>query len=565
MRPTVWLLVLVGFAGSLVAQTRPAPQQTGTARIRGTVVDATAGTPLRRASLRLRTTPSTRESWTAVTDGNGSFEFPALPSGRFTIAVSKGGYVNFNTPADATRSIQLTDGQTLDLPPLRLPRGGVITGSIRDEYGDGAPEIAVEAYRAEYMQGIRRLISARSGKTDDIGRYRIYGLQPGTYYVAASARGENGSPLQFMEPGTDAVPGAAGLAPTFYPGTATAADAQRIQVAAGAESTGVDFGLSPVRLARLTGVVIDARAKPATAYAVMLNPARSDGALLGGSIVAETDANGRFTLGNVAPGDYRMDVYARAFFERIAQSGSTGKAKAAETWEFASVPITVAGEDVAGLSIKLTAGHSMSGRVSIEGAPPNSQALSSMGISAMEPIGGTSGTLLAAHTSLQEGGTFRIGGLIGRRIVRLSGLPRGWALKAVRVRGVDVTDDGLEISDNVEDVEIVVTTTPTHLTGVVTDSAGQLVAGGSVIIFPEARERRGGPLNRFVTSARVDGNGAFTLQALPPGRYFGIAVAELADGEWADPAYLETLEVRAVRFTLSEGESKQIGLRLDSK
>ncbi len=357
---------------------RGAAADHGKRRIRGTVVDATAGTPLRRASLRLRTVPSTRESWTAVTDGNGSFEFPSLPSGRFTITVSKGGYVNFNTPADAARSIQLTDGQTLDLPPLRLPRGGVITGSIRDEFGDPAPEIAVEAYRAEYMQGMRRLISVRSGKTDDIGRYRIYGLQPGTYYVAASARGEDGSPLQIMDPGTDTVPGAAGLAPTFYPGTVTAADAQRIQIAAGAESTGVDFALSPVRLARLTGVVIDARGKPVTSYAVMLNPARPDGALLGGAIVAETDANGRFTLGNVAPGDYRMDVYARAFFEASPRLAAPERLDPLKTWEFASVPITVAGEDVSGLSIKLTAGHSMSGRVNIEGAPSNSQALSSM-------------------------------------------------------------------------------------------------------------------------------------------------------------------------------------------
>src|SRR5688572_22634502 len=212
-------------AGDAAGQTRTAAAQqtTGTARIRGTVVDATAGTPLRRASLRLRTVPSTRGSWTAVTDGNGRFEFPALPSGRFAIAVSRGGYVNLNTPADAARSIQLTDGQTLDLPPLRLARGGVITGSISDEYGDPAPEVTVQAFRAEYMQGMKRLIGVRSAATNDIGQYRIYGLQPGTYYLATSARGEDGSPLKFIDAGTEVAPGATGIAPTFYPGTSTAA------------------------------------------------------------------------------------------------------------------------------------------------------------------------------------------------------------------------------------------------------------------------------------------------------------------------------------------------------
>lgn len=215
MRTIACVLVLVGcVVGDLAAQTRPAaaPQPpAGTARIRGTLVDATTGTPLRRASMRLRTVPSTRNSWTAFTDGNGVFDFPSLPAGQFTLTATKGGYITLSagqrTPADAAQRIQVTEGQTVDLPPLRLPRGGVITGRIGDQYGDAAPEITVQVLRAEYMQGTRRLASVRSVRTDDIGQYRIYGLQPGTYYVATSARGADGSPLQIMEPGTEAVPG----------------------------------------------------------------------------------------------------------------------------------------------------------------------------------------------------------------------------------------------------------------------------------------------------------------------------------------------------------------------
>lgn len=102
-------------------------------------------------------------------------------------------------------------------------------------------------------------------------------------------------------------------------------------------------------------------------------------------------------------------------------------------------------------------------------------------------------------------------GLIGRRLVRLTGLPRGWALKSVRARGLDVTD----VAE--EGVEIV---------------------------------------------ERADASGAFSVNALPPGGYFAVAVPVLADGEWAELAYLEGLEMRAIRFTLSEGESKNIGLRV---
>ena len=570
MRAFAVLLVLVGSIVSAIAQTRPSPTPTaeGTARIRGTLVDASTATPIRRASIRLQALSPARNTWTAITDASGAFEFPSLPSGRFTLQASKGGYVTLSagqrTPTDAASRIEVAEGQTVALPAMSLPRGGVITGRIGDEHGDPAPEITVQAFRAEYMQGMRRLVSVRSARTNDIGQFRIYGLQPGIYYVAASALGTDGNPLQMTEPGTDTVRGGGGLAPTFYPGTVAAADAQRIEVAAAAESAGVDFALNPVRLARITGTIVDSRGRPAGTHAVMLNPARADGALLGGTTLAETDASGRFDLAGVAPGDYRLDVYARAFFERIAQTGSTGKARAAETWEFASVPITIAGDDVSGLTIKLTPGHSMSGRVVVEGATASPEILRAMRLSVMEPIIGTSATLLAAHASVGDDGTFDVPGLIGRRIVRVSGLPRGWTLKTVRARGVDITDSGVDITDRLEDVEVIVTAVATTVSGVVTDSAGQPSSGAWVVIFPEAREQRIGPLNRFVTSVRADGSGAFRVAALPAGRYFAVALPTLSDGEWAEPAHLGTLEARAIGFTLAEGESRTLGLRLAS-
>ncbi len=84
-----------------------------------------------------------------------------------------------------------------------------------------------------------------------------------------------------------------------------------------------------------------------------------------------------------------------------------------------------------------------------------------------------------------------------------------------------------------------------------------------MVIFPEAREQRGGPLNRFVTSARADASGPFRVAARPAGRYFAVALSALVDGEWAEPAHLEAFEARAIRFTLAEGESKTVGLRLE--
>jgi protocatechuate 3,4-dioxygenase beta subunit len=560
------LVVALGLTAGAAPQAQSPAQATGTARIRGSVVDASTGTPVRRATMRLRMTPGS-STWTAITDGNGAFEFPKLPAGRFSLTATKGGFITLgpgqDEPRDRARPIQTSAGSTVDLPPIALPRGGVITGRIVDEYADVVPEITVQAYRAQYMQGMRRLVSVRSAQTNDIGQYRIYGLQPGTYYVAATAPAADGSPLQLPEPETQAVRGGAGLAPTFFPGTVSAEGAQRIEVAAGGEVPGVDFSLLAVRLARISGAIVDSRGKPATAQAVLLVPDRPDGALLlGTASVAETDGAGRFTLENVSPNEYRLEVRARAYFEALAQRGRIGQMQGADAPEFASVPLTVTGEDLAGISVRLTAGHHMTGRVILEGAESDPRMLDALRVSVMPGSGGMSAAMLASHAPVADDGSFQVRGLMGRRFVRVSGLPGGWALKSVRAGGMDVTDGGIEILENLDGVEIVVTATPTLLSGVVTDAAGTLVPEAAVIIFPEARERRSGPHNRYVTTVRTGADGRFEVRGLPPATYVAIAVPHLQDGEWAERDNLDDLAEPATRFTLSDSGSATVALRL---
>ena len=57
--------------------------------------------------------------------------------------------------------------------------------------------------------------------------------------------------------------------------------------------------------------------------------------------------------------------------------------------------------------------------------------------------------------------------------------------------------------------------------------------------------------------ARVDQNGVFRLNALPPGeRYLALAVDYLEQGEFQDPLFLERMKGRATAFSLNEGENK---------
>jgi hypothetical protein len=150
---------------------------------------------------------------------------------------------------------------TLDLDEVvdvTLPRGSAITGGIEDEYGDPAAAVMVRAVRHRHVDGQRRLTPISEGIevlgnagdiTDDLGQFRIYGLAPGDYYVSAL----------YSPPGEPA--GRTGYPPTYYPGTAAAADARRITVRPGEEAQDISLteGGTPSISLKLTRQVLTER------------------------------------------------------------------------------------------------------------------------------------------------------------------------------------------------------------------------------------------------------------------------------------------------------------------
>ena len=98
-------------------------------------------------------------------------------------------------------------------------------------------------------------------------------------------------------------------APTYYPGTTSAADAQRLTVAVGQEANGIDFALMPVRTAKISGVVTNSEGKPAEGAMVMLMPRTLENMVMRmGGGASRVNKDGTFAIKNVAPGDYVLQV-----------------------------------------------------------------------------------------------------------------------------------------------------------------------------------------------------------------------------------------------------------------
>ena len=103
----------------------------------------------------------------------------------------------------------------------------------------------------------------------------------------------------------------------------------------------------------------------------------------------------------------------------------------------------------------------------------------------------------------------------------------------------------------------------TTVSGGVLDDRGGVALDATVIVFADEPEKWG-PHSRFIESARPDQQGRFTIRSLPPGRYVAIAVGYLQPGEERDPDLLEAWRKVATPFTLSEGETHAVDLRLSA-
>lgn len=558
--------------------------KTGTGQIRGRVFALDTGSPIRRAQVRI-SGPDIMPK-VALTDTDGRFEFRDLPAGRFTMQATKSGYVSVQfgqtRPYESGRPIELADKQVLENSDIPLPRGSVIAGRIVDEFGEPVPDVMVTALRQSWANGRRRLVSAggRIAQTNDLGQFRLYGLPPGDYYVSASMRPGVEQMMAFemvaasrgVSGGPTASAPSSGYAPTYFPGTPNVGEAQKVTLNAGQEHQGADFSLMPVRLAKITGIVVGSDGRPVSGAMVNVTPReRGDVMLLAGMNTARTNQDGAFTLNGVAPGDYQLQANSMQVITADESEGGnrmvfavrTGPGGPGPDRETGSVPLVVAGEDVANIVVVTSKGGQATGRVTFEdGARPRK--LGSIRISA--PSLDFSGPFMAGGSSgqVKPDGAFELTGLSGPRLIRAVDLPPGWTLKSVRLNGMDITDTGTEFraGDSVSGLEVVLTASATSVTGGVTDGDGSPLKDYTVVIFADNPDLWRLPMTRWVTGTRPDQDGRFKVQSLPPGSYHAVAVEYVPQGEWGDPDLLERLKDKGKRFTLGEGGNEVLDLKL---
>ena len=534
---------------------RPGDNERGTSAIRGQVVAADTGAPLRRAVVRAFSQGGS--NGIGQTDAEGRYEITQLPAGRYFVSAQRSGYVNLQfgqrSPNQPGTPLEIVDGQALDKVNFALPRGGAISGRIVDELGEPIASVQVTVHRFAYMGGSRRLVGAGSDggndRTDDLGQYRLFGLPPGEYYLAATLRN-----MEFMPMNAASVTGPSdGYASTYFPGTGNLSEARRVSVRAGQDVANVSFALVSARLGRISGRVTTSAGEPSVGGMMMVAPRNDDVMGMGFNMNgAQIRPDGTFQTGGLAPGTYSLIVQPRDAMRDTLS-------------EVARVDVPVNGDDVRDVFIVTGRGGIIRGRVVADDGTALPFKPAQVRLFAQPPD--PSRPMMGMRPSVvHDDWTFELTGLT--EAVRISGgvdQPGGrWSVRHAWQDNVDLLDTPVEIGpgQTVDGVELVLTQKVTELSGLVHDARNQPVTDAIVVIFPESRERWGTFNSRYIRQTRPDPNGKYSLRLTPAENYRAVVVRGLEDGQQSDPEFLTRALEHATAFDIGEGQAKALNLRL---
>ena len=615
-RACVLLLLLqsVALAAPAVQQQAPArdatlPPTKGTATVSGVVVNDDDPTqPVRRAIVVLAG-EGLRPSRGAITDDAGRFTFSEIPRGQFTISVTRASFITSMYGAKRAgrpgTPITVAEGARVTDISVKIWRGAAVAGTLRDDTGAPVAGIEVTAIPARSAGSLPTLTN-NGTLTNELGEFRIFGLEPGTYLVAARpASGGQAQYLAMSDAETDAAldalrrrtanpagalaPAAQAAAPRleqrsfdyapiYFPGTPVIGQAAQFTLAAGQAQTGLDFSLQRVPTAIVTGVVTRPDGSPGGGASLQLTAVVPPGPFSGNSrleLNATAAADGTFRIAQVTPGDYQL--VARAPVDPKAPGVRPGYIEPPSTPQlFAVAELSASGTDIPGLALSVGAGVPVTGRFVFESdarKPPTS--LTGLRVSLipesllpMAPGRGFSARSLRlpAPALARPDGTFEFDGVAPGRyqlLIGASGVDlTAWQLKSARIGNRDVLDGLIDIvPGSSPGLVVAYDDRPTSLSGRLETASGAPASDVFVIAFAVDRERWG-PYTRRIKAVRPSSDGSFAIQGLPAGDYLLAAITDADPDDWQNPEFLEQLVPASIRIRLIGGQPVVQGLRM---
>jgi protocatechuate 3,4-dioxygenase beta subunit len=499
----------------------------------------------------------------------------------------------------------------------------VVSGRVVDEEGDPLVKVDVRIFRSGFAAGRRHWSFSTRALTDDRGAFRFSNLVPGDYLVVVPAtvrsepdtlRLQNEFPHAYLQTmtsmGTSPMsfdnadmptsaggplvssilslprpPAASGAwttyATTFFASSTRVDQATVVRAVSGRERENVNLVVRPTQTYQVAGTLELPDGQPAPFHAVHLVAADSADEPLVDAGTAITDTDGRFTFFGIPSGSYVARVVRTPWPEgqgaRMSICGGTNAIHficsgfgtgpgpppmPSEPLLAVDQPITVADDNVRGVTMTLRPGARVSGRAEFDGtsARPTDAAWRNIAVlleaadgQSPQPAGGFPISMPGRFST--EGQFATPSTRPGRYLLRISSVPAGWTFKSAMSRGRDVSETPFDLSADLDDVIVTFTDRPAKVSGVVSAPNGQPDADALVLFFPTdpAAWRDYGRTSLRARAVGTD-SGRFTIAAPPAGEYYIVAIPDSQADDWQDPVFLARLAPSADRIRIDEGQ-----------
>ena len=364
----------------------------------------------------------------------------------------------------------------------------------------------------------------------------------------------------------------------FHPGVADPGQASVISLRSGEERSGVGLHLKMVKVFHVAGQIVPADGNPSPTQLTLVASNTELAIASQGFETATgvTDESGRFLFFGVPEGEYLLKALKTQSAPRpgTATSIQTGNQVTTVTsvtpggvvdtptlptlW--ARTPVTV-NSPVTDLSVPLTQGARVRGRLQFEGAaPPTSGRGASVSVVSAEARVGAE-TPATRSTPDHQFVTSQYPP--GRYFVSAMPPPGGWWLKSIVHDGVDLLKKPLTIgAEDIAGVTVTLTNRSMGLSGTVRDRKNVGVGDASVALFPADYRTwiADGMSPRVLYTTTADKSGAFQIIGLTAGDYLAVAFPGAVQRTVQDPKFIAELAAFATAVTVQEGQPPIVNL-----
>ena len=399
--------------------------------------------------------------------------------------------------SDPPMVVTVSPSKTITGIRLAMIPSGSISGRINDSNGRPEPALLVQALKEIYAEGESALQLVQTVTTDDRGDYRLFGLEPGKYYVRTSFC--CGGQRSFT-------------APDYYPSTSDIRAARVIEIREGLDVGGINV------ISRGTdGVAVRIRSSGGQPTILMV-PEVPILPAIPPSAVSDPET-GAFKFVNVFPGAYRL----------TATDGSLS------AWS----SIDVGTSDIVDLRLDIPRAVEFTLHVVDNSASTDPEVGQLTLVISHWPDSSVSGfqTLL---TGALGGSKIPIQLSPGDYQVTLASGSNKTYIESMRLGSLDVANDGLHLdATTTGTLEVVLGSQPGTVEGTVTDANRLAESNVNVVLAPDEAHRRRSDLYQVV---RTDAEGRFRIEDIPPGNYVLYSWESVEPTAWKNADFMRNYE-----------------------